>query len=841
MKQARFWLAILFLVVFTSQATYTVDVIRELAGSYPAAPVAIGGPWPTVYRVDYGDSVRAGDRVLAIEGVAPVGDRDLARALRARQPGDVLHLTVLRNGQRVECAVRLLAWHEQWLYTIVWHLTMPWLCIALGFWVVTVRSRDVRAWAVLGILVGVCQIYPAAQYGWPPALSFLSIFYQHIALRAWPAGMLLFGIYFPQRWRLERRAPWVKWVVLLALAVFGIWDGIRQGVASVNYAAAARLPNPVPVWLDPTLISLAISGFFLALGSRAHDTKAPLAPDDLRRVRLLHGGAQAALTPFSFVFFYTLFVRHDFPHGGTMLGVALMATILLPITMAYVILVERALDVRVVIRQGLQYALARGGIRVIQLAVGFGVIYLSIDLSIRFFGGGRFSDLIRYSFLGIGILLVLRLRDVGDRVRRWLDRRFFREAYNAELILSELSDRVRTILDTTELLNTVTQRIAESLHVQRIAVMLRDGPCFRPALATGYNAPLDIALPVEAPLVMRLRESRAPVASDVEGLGTQVLLPLTSKKELIGFIGLGPKRSEEPYSSSDTRLLSMVAAQTGLALENSRLSEAIAHEVTQRELLHREIEIAREVQQRLFPQNLPHLDSLDYAGHCRPALGVGGDYYDFLALPGGQLGIAIADVSGKGIPAALLMASLQASVRGQAQSGDVAGLMTGVNRLVYDASPANRYATFFYAQYDPQTRVLTWSNGGHNPPILLRDGEVIRLETGGPVVGLFPRCAYQQDSIALQCGDLLVFFTDGMSEAENPAAEEWGEDALIEAARGCRELVPQQIIEHLMHAADAFAAGAPQHDDMTLVVARVISPATARESPPDSRSPATAH
>src|SRR5262249_8136246 len=161
-----------------------------------------------------------------------------------------------------------------------------------------------------------------------------------------------------------------------------------------------------------------------------------------------------------------------------------------------------------------------------------------------------------------------------------------------------------------------------------------------------------------------------------------------SRKELLGFISLGPKRSEEPYSPSDAKLLRTVAAQTGLALENTRLSEAFAAEVAQREMLNREIEIAREVQQRLFPQTLPAVPALEQPGHCRPALGVGGDSYDFLALSNGSLGLAMADVSGKGIPAALLMASLQASVRGQSQSNsadgvpDVAGLMSNVNRLV---------------------------------------------------------------------------------------------------------------------------------------------------------------
>jgi sigma-B regulation protein RsbU (phosphoserine phosphatase) len=154
--------------------------------------------------------------------------------------------------------------------------------------------------------------------------------------------------------------------------------------------------------------------------------------------------------------------------------------------------------------------------------------------------------------------------------------------------------------------------------------------------------------------------------------------------------------------------------------------------------------------------------------------------------------------------------------------------MANVNRLVCDASPENRYATFLYAQFDPATRRLVYSNGGHNPPIVLRDGEALRLEAGGPPVGLFRFSQYVQDEIALEPGDLLVLFTDGVSEAENPAEDEWGEDALIAAAGACTGLPPVEVIARIMRAADDFAAGAPQHDDMTLVVAKVLSEPAAR-------------
>jgi sigma-B regulation protein RsbU (phosphoserine phosphatase) len=246
--------------------------------------------------------------------------------------------------------------------------------------------------------------------------------------------------------------------------------------------------------------------------------------------------------------------------------------------------------------------------------------------------------------------------------------------------------------------------------------------------------------------------------SKLTELSAELLLPLSSRDKLLGFISLGPKRSDEPYSRTDLRLLKSVAAQTGLALENADLISAIADEVAQRERLNREVEIAREVQERLFPQTLPPIAGIAYAGACRSALGVGGDYYDFLALPAGKLGIAIGDVSGKGIAAALMMASLQASLRSEATraSDNLAAMMGNVNRLVYEASSSNRYATFFYGQYDPVSRQLTYVNAGHNPPMLFHpcNGEwhVSRLEACGTVVGLLEDAAYQQASLAIRSG-----------------------------------------------------------------------------------------
>ena len=306
-------------------------------------------------------------------------------------------------------------------------------------------------------------------------------------------------------------------------------------------------------------------------------------------------------------------------------------------------------------------------------------------------------------------------------------------------------------------------------------------------------------------------------------LGT--LYPTLLKLEQEGYIA-----SEWDLADNNSRVkyykLKSAFSPKGLARENAQLIAAMEEEVAQRESLSREMEIAREVQQRLFPQDLPAVAGLEYCGACRPALGVGGDYYDFFTLPDGKLGVAIGDVSGRGISAALTMASLQASLRIQTMSPveDLASIVARANRLIYDASSADRYATLFFAIYNPSTRILKYVNAGHIPPVITsasRPDCVVRLESGGTVVGLFSDVPYEQGEKQLETGDTIFAFTDGLTETMNAAEEEWGEERLIKALLECGGSAPRQIMAKMIAGADRFAAGAQKHDDMTVVVLRV--------------------
>jgi serine phosphatase RsbU (regulator of sigma subunit)/predicted enzyme related to lactoylglutathione lyase len=255
-------------------------------------------------------------------------------------------------------------------------------------------------------------------------------------------------------------------------------------------------------------------------------------------------------------------------------------------------------------------------------------------------------------------------------------------------------------------------------------------------------------------------------------------------------------------------------------LEDQRRS--IAERMESERRAAQELEIAKQVQARLFPQTLPRLKTLDYAGTCIQARQVGGDYYDFLNLGRQRLGLVIGDVSGKGIAAALMMANLQANLRSQcAIALDRPQLMLqSVNQLFYENTTESTYATLFFAEYDDEARRLRYANCGHLSALLIRNDQTVeQLESTSTVLGLFKEWNCSMRERLLSPGDVLAFYTDGITEALNTEDEEFGEHRLIEALQRNRELPPQALLTSIIDGVQQFSSFR-QHDDITLIVAR---------------------
>jgi sigma-B regulation protein RsbU (phosphoserine phosphatase) len=300
-----------------------------------------------------------------------------------------------------------------------------------------------------------------------------------------------------------------------------------------------------------------------------------------------------------------------------------------------------------------------------------------------------------------------------------------------------------------------------------------------------------------------------------------VAAPLTVRGARLGWLVLGDRLSEEAYSIEDRELVRAAAQQAAVALDYTKLIGRVAEQ----EALKRELDIAREVQAGLLPQKRPAIAGLDYDGSCRMAREVGGDYFDFLDLGSGRLGLALGDIAGKGVSAALLMASLQALLRGQAKqlADEPASLVSHINAALAESMDPSKFATFFYAVYDPAARTLTYVNAGHNPPFLLRAGTamVSRLRPTGLALGFDPSAEYDRGTETLAQGDLLLAFSDGLTEALNEQGEEFGEARAAGLLVGNRHLGASDLQRAVSAELEAFCGLAPQHDDITIVVARV--------------------
>lgn len=300
-------------------------------------------------------------------------------------------------------------------------------------------------------------------------------------------------------------------------------------------------------------------------------------------------------------------------------------------------------------------------------------------------------------------------------------------------------------------------------------------------------------------------------------------VPLIVETRVIGALQLLNK--PDGFSEEDVELAGFVALYAASAIQAERLRQ----EAESNRLLRHELAIAASVQQRLLPQHTDVVRGVEYTGFCRPARFVGGDFYDFLSLPGDGFGLTLGDVSGKGFPAAVLMASIHTLLRSLMlhNSSDIAGALVELNDTIYRTSTAERYSTLFCGVLNAERSQMIYVNAGHVPPYIVRhhDGRVDRPPEGGLPVGILPSADYQQHVISLDPGDLIVCLSDGILEAQNIHGQLWDESEVESILWRQRTAPVRQLTEHLVRAVDDFTGEAEQFDDMTIIVARIGHPA----------------
>ena len=836
--------------------------------------------------------LRVNDEVLAINGQPIKEVSDIIDIFHYLDPGTPYTVVIGRGGFAFE--VRLTS-HNIPLFLLIVNgvasLVIPNIFLLTGLIVFLLKPDDKQA-LLLALMFG---MFTAAIFALNPlyagesATMIAVMLIVHLAsLFLWPVFFHFFQI-FPEPSPLARRVPRLEVLLYLPqlLTIFPYWAAL--------HIVRAFAPEAAPAFTIPviTYITVLVMIGYITAGLVSLLINYRQAGRVARRkMRVVVAGSIAGFFPiFLTIGLLILFdLQRNSPKVGQWLMViALFAFPLFPLSFAYAIIRHQVIPVRLILRRGVRYLLVSRGFIIIQAVVVFAVLsFLLTGTRLAAIDSlGERADIV--VTMAATALAIAALTFLNQRVMPVIDRRFFRETYDAQQVLSELGMEMRRVSTVQQLLERAVAKIQDALHVENVTIFLRDQETGEYICAISSRFDTDgittaqqdgnLALSPDGALVQRLNRVANPLPVDFDrylpwtqdvltaelGMNdlrmrenatltrvrSALLLPVPTKDQLLGIVSLGPRLGDLPFSRDDRHLLMAVALQMALAIQNAELVEEIAIE----ERLRHELAIATTVQQRLFPECPPKMTALELAGVCHPARGVGGDYYDFIELDQGKVGIAVADVAGKGISAALLMCTVQASLRSQAPTvnGNLTELVSSMNRLLHVSTDASSYATFFYAQFDERTGLLTYVNAGHNPPMLVRanrtvkaqgvgfapgarsglDGvrddlrqstdrsDVTLLTKGGPIIGAFNDCAYEQESIQMESGDLLIAYTDGVTEARNADDQEFGEAHLHQIIHSLAYMPAQALSERIVQSVREWCGDVPPHDDLTLVVMKV--------------------
>lgn len=832
------------------------------------------------------------DEVLAINGRPIKQASEVIEAFQNLEPGTPYTVVIGRGGLAFEAKLRS---HTIPLISLIVNgvasLVIPNIFLLTGLVVFLLKPDDKQA-LLLALMFG---MFTAAIFALNPVYAGESASMVGVMLAVhlfslflWPVFFHFFQI-FPEPSPLVRRVPRLEFYLYLPqlLTIFP-YLGVLHFARVFAPERVAEFARPALTFFTfLVMIGYITAGFVSLLINYRQAGRAAR-----RKMRVVVAGSIAGFFPmFLTIGLFILFdLQRTSPKVGQWLVVAaLFAFPLFPLSFAYAIIRHQVIPVRLILRRGVRYLLVSRGFIIIQAVVVFALLsFLLTGTRLAAIDSlGERADIV--VTMAATALAIAGLTFLNQRVMPMIDRRFFRETYDAQKVLSELGMEMRRVSTVEQLLERAVAKIQDALHVENVTIFLRDrgtgdytcaisSRLNTDGVSTSHRDP-SLALAPDGALVQRLNgnanprpvdfdrylpwtedvltrelamnDQRTRENSTLRRIRSALLLPVSTKDQLLGIISLGRRLGDLPFSRDDRHLLMALAMQMALAIQNAELVEEIAIE----ERLRHELAIATTVQQRLFPENPPEMASLELSGVCYPARGVGGDYYDFIVLDQGKVGIAVADVAGKGISAALLMCTVQASLRSQAPTvnGNLTELVSSMNRLLHVSTDASSYATFFYAQFDERTGLLTYVNAGHNPPMLVRASKSVKaqgvgfapgartgleglrdlprdetrlpdvtlLTKGGPIIGAFNNCVYEQETIQMQSGDVLVAYTDGVTEARNANDQEFGEAKLQRIIDSLANIPADELSERIVDSVREWCGEVPPHDDLTLVVMKV--------------------
>jgi serine phosphatase RsbU (regulator of sigma subunit) len=509
------------------------------------------------------------------------------------------------------------------------------------------------------------------------------------------------------------------------------------------------------------------------------------------------------------------------------------ALLLLPVSIAVSVLRYRLWDIDFFINRTIVYGALTGTLGLLYFAVVAGVGAVMT--------GGSYLTLVAAT-----ILVALAFQPLRRRIQDLIDRQFNRSRYDAAHTLQEFASRLRQEIDLDTLAQELLAVIRETMRPtgvslwtkQDIESVDRESPTKLRRIAFGVEAGMEPArardfdhVDLDPTTVALLRESAGPIDLTAESdrsealrsferVGVRIAVPLLSQGELVGMINLGPRFSEADYSSQDLKLLDGLTDHAAASVRVALLVLERDAQLQARQRIESEIHVAQLIQQQFLPKTLPEMRGWEVHAYYRPAREVGGDFYDFIPTQEGRLVITTGDVTGKGVPAALVMATTRSILRGEARRlSDPAAILRSANELLIPDIPANMFVTCLCAVFDPVTGEMTLANAGHNLPYVRPAQENVadELKVTGMPLGLLQDSIYENRSTVIQPGETLVLHSDGITEAHNEHGEMFGFPRVKDLIACCED--PSELIDRLLESVAEFVGpDLEQEDDVTMVV-----------------------
>ena len=405
-------------------------------------------------------------------------------------------------------------------------------------------------------------------------------------------------------------------------------------------------------------------------------------------------------------------------------------------------------------------------------------------------------------------------------------------------ILNEIAAAISSTLSLNKLIDLIVSKCIKHFHVEQCSVTLLDrkkeSSNFKTMIRKADDSKFNVAYRLDNQIVGWIMLNKKPItvndmssdkrfANSVE-LGSKIKsfisVPLMIKGQLIGILTVFNKKGDAEFASEDERLLGIIASQSAHVIENVRLYEDEQNHIALRE----ELKHAAEIQTNLLPKKFPSIKNYDVHAVNIPAKEVGGDYYDFINIKENKIAFCLGDVTGKGLPASLLMANVQATIRSQILFDFPCNeAMNRANILLYQSTDSTKFVTLFTCVLNTDSDELTYVNAGHNDPLLIsKDGQLKKLNEGGLLLGCMPGVNYTESVFSLNPGDLLVIYTDGITEAMNALQEEFGEDRLLALLKANQNLTCKEITDIVFTAVKKHMQTEPQFDDMTMLLVKKI-------------------